>query len=396
MSITKKYHNTKKTKSRTPLRSRTRKNITSNFRQSSIKKSMNFTKCDESKNCIVCDPQGKIQTFIVNGKKFEQVEGQDDQILLGSGARGHVYKFKHGNDHYALKKFFALDQYLEEVGITYLLQTGGYPSYVVPSYYVISNDCLFQIMHCKHDTLELLINRNKLTVVQIKQIYNDVLDGLIDLLEHGFLYSDLKPENILYSKVDHHYKIYLGDIGGITCIKKYKMVDFTKWILPLKYKPKYLDHIKILFENDKSAEIKQLVSQLESTEIWDKPLLKALAKPMNIETNKNMQDCLFTYPTINYGPILPFIDENRYKIFSHFLHQIVIFYMMMRGNTFLNTNDFYIYRHDLINKNKDRKTFKTELPPNMLPYFMIQEDDVRNLVKKDDDLIDILHTMKME
>ena len=392
MSITKKSRSKYKNSS-----NRTRSNRTSKVRQSSIKKSMNFTKCDESKNCILCDPQGKIKSFIVNGNKFKHVKNEDDEDELGIGARGKVLKFKNGNDNYALKKFTILDQYLEEVGISYLLQRGGYPSYVVPSYYVISNDCLIQIMHCKHDTLQLLINQNRLSDAQIKQIYNDVIDGLIDLLERGFLYSDLKPENILYNKMDGHYKIYIGDIGGITCIKKHKMVDFTRWIINVKFNRQFREDIKFLFQDvEQSTETKERLSQIESSDVWDKDLLKGLSKEMNIEINKNMQDCLFTYPTITYGPLLPFTNENKYKIFSHFLHQIVIFYMMIHRNKFLNFDDFYIYQHSNINDNKDRKTFKTDLPPNMLPYFMIQEADVQNLIETDDELIDILHTMKME
>ena len=151
---------------------------------------------------MTCKTTGEIETLRILGDSYTKVRENTAKM---SGTFGSIVKYTNAGrtETYAIKSFKESpteDPYFEEIIILLLLKMEKkYPKYLIPAYPVVLKDCYFNIMHYKEETL-LGLKKHPALLAQNKiAIFNDILDGIISLVDKDYLYGDLKAANTLFT-----------------------------------------------------------------------------------------------------------------------------------------------------------------------------------------------------
>ena len=335
-----------------PLFRRQTTKMTSPYKRSaSFKENLSFLKkCNNSNttepniSCMTCKKTGEIETLRIFGEEY--IKEQQQQGM--SGSFGSIVKYTNASktETYAVKSFVESpkeDPYFEEIIILQLLKMEKkYPKYLISAYPVILEDCYFNIMHFKEDTLLSLKKTPAILEKNKDAIFNDIVNGLISLASMSYLYGDLKAANTLFTlRKDNKVKIYLADLGGIAPYGK------THW----------------------NNMIEKIGEFYDSTEIpntqKDKIRMKYTSDPA--EMIYSIASSPFTYPTKYYYPIVN-ANTDLCEYLCHFFHQIVIMYL------FLNGHDIRIFEHDKVIQSRQQQVMfmnKTTIPEQLLPYYNV-------------------------
>jgi len=203
-------------------------------------------------------------------------------------------------------------------------------------------------MHFKDGDLFSLLSGLK-GIIDTKlgiSILNQIVVGMIQLLDLGFYYTDLKPENVLYKKTsEHEYKIYLCDLGGI-------VPEISK-----------LD--------DGVSEIKEILGKMgqNKREIIQEQIEED-------EYPELLYYGVFTYPTANFPPSLNMIKDGAQKnmFFCSYYHQICMMYLLLFSSPIARKSLFEHCAHGKVNQNiaAMNRIYKDVLPLPFKPYFLIQ------------------------
>lgn len=70
------------------------------------------------------------------------------------------------------------------------------------------------------ESLYDVINRSKMSLVDMKRIGYQCILRLKELHDRGFVHRDLKPENILLGNQKNPHKVFIVDFGLSNCFKK--------------------------------------------------------------------------------------------------------------------------------------------------------------------------------
>ena len=174
--------------------------------------------------CVTCNNNNisKIKFNYIEYKTFREI---------GRGTFSIINRYTSGDNSIVVKKFTGnnskMEAYIEILRSYYLQYLKPYhPTFVISSYPYFNNDCYFLIMHNKENNISKLpkdlSNDNK------KECFDQVINGLIELLDRKLLYLDLKLENVLFAKYGEKYKIYLADLGGIYFMENYESDIYNK------------------------------------------------------------------------------------------------------------------------------------------------------------------------
>jgi len=303
-------------------------------------------------------------SIFLNGTEYKKLV--DDPIV---GKSGFVTKYKSEKGvEIAIKRYFIENDSVNELSKSYYLNKIGYPNILIPSYPAVNHSLL--LMEFKNPTInEILGSNDGLEHTKKKEIFNKIIDGLIELLDLGLLYTDLKPENVVYNKEDD--KLYFIDIGGIFFMKN--LEDLKK-----DFPPKFFDNKKV---NEEIFALEH--SFYVSSDTINMPIYSML-------NNKS--------------------PNSFYHIYRIFLHQIVVFYVLLFHNNYSETYDnimkmqenlklLYPNRLDKkrLNKNNKfneqfeqiKKTLNINLPENLKMFLFPQ-------ITKEDYLITNKTVEKME
>lgn len=160
-------------------------------------------------------PPDKLLGQVV-GRRYEVIS------LLGSGARGKVYKVRHCeiNTEMAMKVLHSylteqeqLDRFQHEAA---LLMQLGHPNICRVFDYTITNDgqpCILMEYLCG-ETLEQLLQRERqLPVSDALGIVEQVCEGLRVAHEANVIHRDIKPANVMIERSGGTLKIKLVDFG---------------------------------------------------------------------------------------------------------------------------------------------------------------------------------------
>lgn len=310
---------------------------------SSFRKDWNFSKnhCNETV-CIKCGENSEITSLIIDGEILHPRPGQK----AIAGGFGSVVFYENANLSVAAKRFFegCDSAYLGESLLIELIKNrfkGKWPLYFVPSYTVVSEHCYYSIMHSKQMNLsQLLKDRDNLSLHDKTSIYNQILEGIIELFQKGFYLTDLKPVNVLVDVIlgvdgFKSYKIWLCDIGGIV-----SRVDFR--------------------------EKKIMETMIEG--------IGQCAADMDVEGS--ISEGAFSYPTktLSHKNYNGRCNSNETIVFlGGMFHQICMMWLFIfvtkEESDFLTKNAWY----KEMNKNGNYakiNQFKKKLPVRMQPFFL--------------------------
>ncbi len=70
------------------------------------------------------------------------------------------------------------------------------------------------------ESLYDVINRSKMSLIDMKRIGHQCLLRLKELHDRGFVHRDLKPQNILLGNQNNPHKVYIVDFGLSSSFKK--------------------------------------------------------------------------------------------------------------------------------------------------------------------------------
>lgn len=321
-------------------------------RSTSLKSFVFDEDCKKSKKgdiCISCDSKKNIKKLLIHGTIF-RMSNSSTSATTGATASVSLYKNKN-NETYAIKKFDHASEveYLSELAkISLLTKSTKYPSHLVPAYGVINDNCFLSIMHFKDgDLFSLLLSFQG--IIDIKtgiSILNQIVVGMIQLLDLGFYYTDLKPENVLYKKIsENEYKIYLCDLGGI--VPEISKLD------------EGVSEIKEILGKMGQNKREMIQEQIEEDEY---PELLYYG--------------VFTYPTANFPPSINMMKDgaNKNMFFCSYYHQICMMYLLLFSSPIARKSLFEHCVHEKINQYTDaiNRTYKDVLPLSYKPYFLIQ------------------------
>ena len=295
---------------------------------------------DSKKICITCNGN------VVKSLKIEGVSYTKEEYDTASGGSGDVSFYFDSENRgicYAVKTFRDKNEYLYEfTKISLLKSQNNYPSYVVPAYEIINDTCYLSIMHCKDGDLNNLIyNPNiQLTTSETIDIFNEIINAIMQLVDLNFMYSDLKPANVLFEKQEHNndrkYKIYLCDIGSLVPI-----IDEEAGSEAMKNAVVEIRKInkKGTLKEQRTPE-NEVMGHLKKRKRQKNEEKKSLETPFYFEENGEDEGFFngkFTYPTLNFYPVLPYLDRNGQNDFKHqflcnFYHQISYMYLVLCCN----------------------------------------------------------------
>ena len=321
---------------------------TSPYKRSvSFKENLSFMKkCNEPNisSCMTCKKTGEIETLRIFGEEYTKEQQQQGM----AGTFGSIVKYTNASktETYAVKSFVESpneDPYFEEIIILQLLKMEKkYPKYLISAYPVILEDCYFNIMHFKEDTLLSLKKTPEILEKNKDAIFNDILNGLISLASMSYLYGDLKAANTLFTlRKDNKVKIYLADLGGIAPYGK------NHWNNMIEKIGEFYD----------SHEIPNTQK--------DKIRMKYRSDPA--EMIHSIASSPFTYPTRYYYPVVN-ANNDLCEYLCHFFHQIVIMYLFLHGH------DIRIYEHDKIQQSRQQQVMfmnNTTIPEQLRPYYNV-------------------------
>ena len=70
------------------------------------------------------------------------------------------------------------------------------------------------------DSLEKILERASINLVDMKRIGYQCISRLRELHQRGYVHRDIKPENILLGNQNRPHKVYLVDFGLSSTYKK--------------------------------------------------------------------------------------------------------------------------------------------------------------------------------
>ena len=304
----------------------------------------------DTKICISCDSKKNIKELVIHGNVFRMAKASTS-ATTGANAAVSLYKNENNDETYAIKKFdrAAEVEYLSELAkISLLTKTTKYPSHLVPAYGVINDNCFLSIMHFKDgDLFSLLLSFQGIIDTKTGiSILNQIVVGMIQLLDLGFYYTDLKPENVLYKKTnENEYKIYLCDLGGI--VPEISKLD------------EGVSEIKEILGKMGQNKREMIQEQIEEDEY---PELLYYG--------------VFTYPTANFPPSINMMKDgaNKNMFFCSYYHQICMMYLLLFSSPTVRQSLLEHCVYEKINQYSDamNRIYKDVLPLSYKPYFLIQ------------------------
>lgn len=145
-----------------------------------------------------------------------KIEGDIDLTNeIGSGTFGKVYKTTFNGRAYALKKFTYSDDLLH---LTTVREIKALRS--IQSEYVLS---IAQIIIWRYEIILVfpfydsdlyrMIGKENFTLIDIKDIFRQILKGAQAIHNAGYIHRDLKTANILVNKYQESYKACICDFG---------------------------------------------------------------------------------------------------------------------------------------------------------------------------------------
>ena len=323
-------------------------------RSTSLKNFVFDEDCKKSKKgdtniCISCDSKKNIKELVIHGNVF-RLSKPSESSTTGSTAAVSLYT-NEKNETYAIKRFNRESEveYLSELAkISLLTKSTKYPSHLVPAYGVINDNCFLSIMHFKDgDLFSLLLSFEGVMDTNMSiSILNQIVAGMIQLLDLGFYYTDLKPENVLYKKTsENDYKIYLCDLGGI--VPALSKVDES------------VSEIKEILGKMGKNKREMIQEQIEEDEYPDL-----------------LYYGLFTFPTANFPPSINMVKNGAQTnmFFCSYYHQICMMYLFLFSSQNARKSLFEHGSYRNINQYADamNRIYKDVLPLSYKPYFLIQ------------------------
>lgn len=159
-------------------------------------------------------------------------------LKLGEGSFGCVYKVKYQDQNYAMKKFISEDSSgeldkntlreivaLKKIISDHVVDIKGITKDSNNIVYILMTLCDTNL----HNWIKYIYDESK-----VQQFINNIIDGLYDIHENGFIHRDLKPQNILLDKD----QIKICDLGISSHVDIYYDTD-TKFyeMCTLWYRP---------------------------------------------------------------------------------------------------------------------------------------------------------------
>lgn len=150
--------------------------------------------------------------------------------LLGYGGFGRVFKYKNQLDDvtYAIKEIPVeddMDRAISVLNEIRILARLSHPNIVRYHHAWVEEDksaetryrCCIQMELCDSSLRGYIDSRESVNVVESKDFFCQLLDGVSYLHAHDISHNDLKPDNVMIRDVDGRKTVRIGDFGLALC-----------------------------------------------------------------------------------------------------------------------------------------------------------------------------------